>query len=69
MDAYDIMHELSRKSKVPMSRIASEVGISQQAFYKSLHGNIGFWKLKRMIEVCGYSLVIVDENSKLVKRL
>lgn len=69
MDAYDIMHELSRRSKTPMSEIAKSEGISQQAFYKSLHGNIGFWKLKRMIEVCGYSLVIVDENSKLVKRL
>lgn len=69
MDGYDIMHELSRRTKTPMSEIARRMGTSPQSLYKSLHGNIGFERMKKLIEICGCSLVIVDENSRLVKRL
>lgn len=69
MEAYDIIHALSRKSKVPMQEIAKAEGVSVQAFYKSLHGNIGLFKFQRMVERCGYRLVIVDQDNKLVTRL
>ncbi len=69
MDAYDIIHELSRKSKTPMRNIAKAEGVSVQAFYKSLHGSIGLFKFQRMVEACGYQIVIVDKENKLIKRL
>lgn len=69
MDAYDIVHEISRKSKVKMKEIAGELGISQQAFYKSLHGSIGFWRMKEIVEIVGYKVAIVDEEGKVIKEL
>lgn len=69
MDAYDVIHEISRKKKVPMRRVSGEIGVSPQAFYKSLHGNIGLWRFKEIVEVIGYRVAIVDEEGEVVKRL